>query len=144
MKRLALFTLLCMAAMSSFAQIPMPGDPVCAHCGVDLKSGEAHKSFCPYYEAPQQEESSSSSSTHLSDYTPLPEVSSTLLPFSVMEYPFIVCLNSPDCHTAVGVGAVARAVEARPMAKRTASIAAVLILAIILFMVLFLSLYFCL
>lgn len=84
MKRIVLIALLCLAIMSINAQIPQAGDPHCVYCGVNLKTGEAHKSSCPYYEAPNEEESSSSSSsstssssTHLRDYTPLPEVSST-------------------------------------------------------------------
>lgn len=75
MKRIILIALLGVAT-ATYAQIPQPGDPHCAHCNVNLKTGEAHKSSCPYYEAPKEEESSSSSSTHLRDYTPLPEVSS--------------------------------------------------------------------
>ena len=65
--------------MFAYAQIPDPGDPVCAYCDVDLKSQQAHKRGCPYYEEPKEEETSSSSSTssHLRDYTPLPEMSST-------------------------------------------------------------------
>ncbi len=75
MKRIILIALLGVAT-ATYAQIPQPGDPHCAYCNVNLKTGEAHKSNCPYYEAPKEEESSSSSSTHLRDYTPLPEVSS--------------------------------------------------------------------
>ncbi len=75
MKRIILIALLGVAT-ATYAQIPQPGDPHCAYCNVNLKTGEAHKSSCPYYEAPK-EESSSSSSTHLRDYIPLPEVSST-------------------------------------------------------------------
>lgn len=85
MKRIVLIALLCLAIMSINAQIPQAGDPHCVYCGVNLKTGEAHKSSCPYYEAPNEEESSSSSSsstssssTHLRDYTPLPEVKSRL------------------------------------------------------------------
>ena len=76
MKRIILIALLGVAT-ATYAQIPQPGDPHCAYCNVNLKTGEAHKSNCPYYEAPKEEESSSSSSTHLRDYIPLPEVSST-------------------------------------------------------------------
>ena len=85
MKRIALLTTMALAAAVSVnAQIPDPGDPVCAHCHVDLKSQVPHKRSCPYYEEPSSEESSSSSSssssgsTHLSDYKPLPEVKSRL------------------------------------------------------------------
>ena len=28
------------------AQIPVPPDPSCAYCGVNLKTGEAHKRSC--------------------------------------------------------------------------------------------------
>ena len=63
-------------AATTYAQIPTPPDPSCAYCGVNLKKGEAHKSSCPYYEAPKEEESSSSSSSHLKDYTPMPGMSS--------------------------------------------------------------------
>jgi len=76
MKRIILIALLGVAT-ATYAQIPQPGDPHCAYCNVNLKTGEAHKSNCPYYEAPKEENSSSSSSTHLRDYIPLPEVSST-------------------------------------------------------------------
>ena len=72
-------------ATATYAQIPQVGDPVCAYCDVNLKTGEAHKSSCPYYEAPKEEESSSSStsssssgSTHLRDYKPMGEVKSRL------------------------------------------------------------------
>jgi hypothetical protein len=85
MKRIALLIAMALtAAVSVHAQIPDPGDPVCAHCNVDLKSQQAHKPGCPYYSAPSSEESSSSSSssssgsTHLRDYKPLPEVKSRL------------------------------------------------------------------
>lgn len=74
MKRLSLIALLCLSAAALQAGIPAPGDPACAHCGVNLKTGEAHKPSCRYYEAPKEEEQSSSS-THLRDYSPLPEVS---------------------------------------------------------------------
>jgi hypothetical protein len=85
MKRIALLIAMALtAAVSVHAQIPDPGDPVCAHCNVDLKSQQAHKPGCPYYSEPSSEESSSSSSssssgsTHLHDYKPLPEVKSRL------------------------------------------------------------------
>lgn len=76
MKRLFLITLTGLMALVSHAQFPV-SDPHCAYCNVNLKTGEAHKSSCPYYEAQKEENSSSSSSTHLRDYIPLPEVSST-------------------------------------------------------------------
>ena len=64
MKRITLLMSLALAAAVSVnAQIPDPGDPVCAHCGVDLKSQVPHKRSCPYYEEPTSEESTSSSSS---------------------------------------------------------------------------------
>ena len=65
MKQICLILLLGLVAATTYAQIPTPPDPSCAYCGVNLKKGEAHKSTCPYYEAPKEEESSSSS---LKDY----------------------------------------------------------------------------
>ena len=59
---------------AAYAQIPTPSNPVCAYCGVKLKTGEPHKSGCRYYEAPKKEESSSQS-TRLKNYTPMPEMS---------------------------------------------------------------------
>ncbi len=76
MKRILIIALLGMLAATTHAQIPTPPDPSCAYCGVNLKTGEVHKSTCPYYEAPKEEESSSSSSSHLKDYTPMPGMSS--------------------------------------------------------------------
>ncbi|MBO4813574.1 MAG: hypothetical protein J5523_01300 [Muribaculaceae bacterium] len=76
MKRILIIALLGALAATTYAQIPTPPDPSCAYCGVNLKKGEAHKSSCPYYEAPKEEESSSSSSSHLKDYTPMPGMSS--------------------------------------------------------------------
>ncbi|MBR5435452.1 MAG: hypothetical protein IK120_01150 [Muribaculaceae bacterium] len=72
MKRIVFTALLGLATMSINAGIPDPGDPHCVYCGVNLKTGEPHKSSCPYYEAPKEEESSHS--THLKDYTPIPEM----------------------------------------------------------------------
>ena len=73
MKRLFLIALLSFVVTTTYAQIPTPPDPSCAYCGVNLRKGEAHKSTCPYYEAPKEE--SSSSSSHLKDYTPMTEMS---------------------------------------------------------------------
>ncbi|MBQ6279102.1 MAG: hypothetical protein IJK68_05210 [Muribaculaceae bacterium] len=84
MKRIYLLLLLGLLAATTYAQIPQVSDPHCAYCNVNLKTGEAHKSSCPYYEAPKDEESSSSSSssttssTKLKDHEPLPEVKSRL------------------------------------------------------------------
>ena len=49
MKRLNLIALLALTATATHAQIPDPGDPVCAYCDVNLKTGEDHKRGCPYY-----------------------------------------------------------------------------------------------
>ena len=43
--------------------IPDAGDPVCALCGVDLKSQVPHKKGCIYYEEPQEDQSYSSTTT---------------------------------------------------------------------------------
>ena len=75
MKRIILMALLGFIITTTYAQIPQVSDPHCAYCNVNLKTGEAHKSSCPYYEAPKDEESSSPS-THLKDYTPMAEMSS--------------------------------------------------------------------
>lgn len=83
MKRIILIALLGVAT-ATYAQIPQVSDPHCAYCNVNLKTGEAHKSSCPYYEAPKEEESSSyssssvTSSAKLKDHEPLPEVKSRL------------------------------------------------------------------
>ena len=85
MKRVYLILLLGLLAAITYAQIPQVSDPHCTYCNVNLKKGEAHKSSCPYYEAPKEEESSSSSSssatttsTKLKDHEPLAEVKSRL------------------------------------------------------------------
>ncbi len=75
MKRIYLILSLGLLAVAAYAQIPQVSDPHCAYCNVNLKTGEAHKSSCPYYEVPKEEESSSPS-THLKDYTPMAEMSS--------------------------------------------------------------------
>ncbi len=51
MKRIALFVAIAFTTAASVrAQIPDPGDPVCAYCNVDLKSQQPHKRGCPYYD----------------------------------------------------------------------------------------------
>ena len=56
MKRIALFVAIAFTTAASVrAQIPDPGDPVCAHCEVDLKSQQPHKPSCPYYSEPANE-----------------------------------------------------------------------------------------
>ncbi len=83
MKRIYLLLFLGLLAAATHAQIPQVSDPHCAYCNVNLKTGEAHKSSCPYYEAPKEEESSSyssssvTSSAKLKDREPLPEVISS-------------------------------------------------------------------
>ena len=84
MKRIYLL-LLGLLVATAYAQIPQVSDPHCAYCNVNLKTGEAHKSSCPYYKAPKEEESSSysssssvTSSAKLKDHEPLPEVKSRL------------------------------------------------------------------
>lgn len=84
MKRIYLLLFLGLLAAATHAQIPQVSDPHCAYCNVNLKTGEAHKSSCLYYEAPKEEESSSyssssvTSSAKLKDHEPLPEVKSRL------------------------------------------------------------------
>ena len=63
MKRLNLIALLALTATATHAQIPDPGDPVCAYCEVNLKTATSHKRGCPYYEEPKEESSSSVSSS---------------------------------------------------------------------------------
>ena len=58
------------AVLTANAQIPDPGDPVCALCGVDLKSNAPHKPGCMWYSPPTNDESPSSSSSRPS--TPKP------------------------------------------------------------------------
>lgn len=62
---MCLFALLAWIPEDGRAQvyIPDPGDPVCAICGVDLKSEVPHKRGCIYYQEPEAEQSSSSSTT---------------------------------------------------------------------------------
>ena len=64
MKRIALFVAIAFTTAASVrAQIPDPGDPVCAHCEVDLKSQQPHKPGCPYYSEPANEMSTKESWT---------------------------------------------------------------------------------
>lgn len=74
MKRISLIALLALAATATRAQIPDPGDPVCAYCEVNLKTGEDHKRGCPYYSEPANEEESSSTTSSPSPSTPKPSV----------------------------------------------------------------------
>lgn len=75
MKRILTICLCLGAAMTTKAQFPV-SDPHCAYCGVNLKTGEAHKKGCEYYSAPEEEETSKPS-TSLKDYTPKQETKPT-------------------------------------------------------------------
>lgn len=68
--------------MVTRAQIPDPGDPHCAHCNVNLKTGEAHKRSCPYYSEPSNQESSSSSSSSSGSSTSQPSGPTRNNPFA--------------------------------------------------------------
>ena len=64
MKRIALLVAIAFTTAASVrAQIPDPGDPVCAYCEVDLKSQQPHKPGCPYYSEPANEKSTKESWT---------------------------------------------------------------------------------
>lgn len=82
MKRLSLIALLALLATAIRAQIPDPGDPVCAYCEVNLKTGEAHKRGCPYYSEPSNEESSSSVSSSSASSSSKPSGPSRYNPFA--------------------------------------------------------------
>ena len=69
MKRLCLTTLLGLITMVSHAQFSVSA-PHCAYCDVNLTTGEAHKSSCPYYSKPVNEEESSYSSSSSSSSSP--------------------------------------------------------------------------
>lgn len=79
----------------SFAQvnIPDPGDPVCAICGVDLKSQVPHKKGCIYYEEPQEDQSYSSTTT-----TPRPSSSQSNEPTPELPFKNGRC---PECGRSV-------------------------------------------
>lgn len=64
MKRILTICMCLVALLTAKAQIPEVGDPVCADCGVDLKSNAPHKRGCP-----QADEETSTPSTKLKDYT---------------------------------------------------------------------------
>ncbi len=90
MKRIILTALLGFIT-TTYAQIPTPPDPSCASCGVNLRTGEAHKSWCEYVKAAQSHDDEQTSSqpttpkpqpkpqtkpkpsTHLQDYKPSAE-----------------------------------------------------------------------
>ncbi|MBP5515749.1 MAG: hypothetical protein J6X86_02250 [Bacteroidales bacterium] len=89
MKRFLVFPLILLGLLvclpkESRAQIPPAPDPACVFCGVNLRTGEAHKPGCRYYSAPKEE--SSFSSSYSSSYTsststPNPEDINPQLPF---------------------------------------------------------------
>ena len=88
MKRIILTALLGFIT-TTYAQIPTPPDPSCASCGVNLRTGEAHKSWCEYVKAAQSHDDDDEQtptqpttpkpqakpkpSTHLQDYKPSAE-----------------------------------------------------------------------
>lgn len=89
MKRLSLITLLALVAMATHAQFSV-STPHCAYCNVNLTTGEAHKSSCPYYSAPasnDDETSSSSSSPSSSSSTPKPSATPSKPPTTTTTTP---------------------------------------------------------
>ena len=60
MKRLflLLLTICAFFAKESYAQVPKASKPVCAYCGIDLTTGESHKSSCRYYKKEESSEES--------------------------------------------------------------------------------------
>jgi hypothetical protein len=58
MRKLLLSILMIVSAIAASAQVPKASKPVCAYCGVDLTTGESHRSSCRYY---KKEESSGES-----------------------------------------------------------------------------------
>ena len=86
--------LLSLTVLTAQAQIPPASDPHCASCGVNLRTGEAHKSWCEYVRPSQSDDDDEQTptqpttpkpqakpqakpkpkpSTHLSDYKPSSE-----------------------------------------------------------------------
>lgn len=58
MRKLLLFVLMIVGALAASAQVPKASKPVCAYCGIDLTTGESHKSSCRYYKKEESSEES--------------------------------------------------------------------------------------
>ena len=58
MRKLLLSVLMIVGAIAASAQVPKASKPVCAYCGVDLTTGESHKSSCRYYKKEESSEES--------------------------------------------------------------------------------------
>ena len=58
MRKLLLSILMIVGALAASAQVPKASKPVCAYCGVDLSTGESHKSSCRYYKKEESSEES--------------------------------------------------------------------------------------
>ena len=58
MRQLLLSILMIVGALAASAQVPKASKPVCAYCGVDLTTGESHKSSCRYYKKEESSEES--------------------------------------------------------------------------------------
>ena len=58
MRKLLLFLLMIVGALAASAQVPKASKPVCAYCGIDLTTGESHKSSCRYYKKEESSEES--------------------------------------------------------------------------------------
>ena len=58
MRKLLLSILMMVGAIAASAQVPKASKPVCAYCGIDLTTGESHKSSCRYYKKEESSEES--------------------------------------------------------------------------------------
>ena len=58
MRKLLLSVLMMVGAIAASAQVPKASKPVCAYCGIDLTTGESHKSSCRYYKKEESSEES--------------------------------------------------------------------------------------
>ena len=58
MRKLLLSILMIVGALAASAQVPKASKPVCAYCGIDLTTGESHKSSCYYYKKEESTEES--------------------------------------------------------------------------------------
>ena len=58
MRKLLLSVLMIVGAIAASAQVPKASKPVCAYCGIDLTTGESHKSSCRYYKKEESSEES--------------------------------------------------------------------------------------